>query len=82
MWVEVDTFVHGVRLSSVHYPGRRDLKFIVSINEFASVWCTEASSTLRIKVPYNAPKGDRGGTVVKLLRYKSDGRWFDSRWYH
>jgi hypothetical protein len=22
-----------------------------------------------------------GGTVVKVLRYKSEGRWFDSRWY-
>jgi len=21
--------------------------------------------------------GDRGGTVVKVLRYKSGGRWFD-----
>jgi len=25
---------------------------------------------------------DRGGTVVKVLRYKSDGRWFDPRWCH
>ena len=24
--------------------------------------------------------GDRGGTVVKVLCYKSAGRWFDSRW--
>jgi hypothetical protein len=23
--------------------------------------------------------GDRGGTVVKLLCYKSGGRWFDSK---
>jgi hypothetical protein len=23
-----------------------------------------------------------GGTVVKELRYKSEGRWFDSRWCH
>jgi hypothetical protein len=23
-----------------------------------------------------------GGTVVKVLRYKSEGRWFDSRWCH
>jgi len=22
----------------------------------------------------------RGSTGVKLLRYKSEGRWFDSRW--
>jgi hypothetical protein len=23
-----------------------------------------------------------GGTVVKVLRYKSEVRWFDSRWCH
>jgi len=23
--------------------------------------------------------GDRGSIVVKALRYKSEGRWFDSR---
>jgi len=23
---------------------------------------------------------DRGGIVVKVLCYKSEGRWFDSRW--
>jgi len=27
-------------------------------------------------------KGDRGGTVVKVLCYKSEGRWFDSSWCH
>ena len=26
--------------------------------------------------------GDRGGSVVKELRYKSEGRCFDSRWCH
>jgi len=26
--------------------------------------------------------GDRGGTVVKVLCYKSEGRWFDPRWRH
>jgi hypothetical protein len=26
--------------------------------------------------------GDRSGTVIKMLRYKSDGRWFDPRWCH
>ena len=25
---------------------------------------------------------DRGGTVVKVLLYKSEGCWFDSRWCH
>jgi len=26
--------------------------------------------------------GDHGSTVVKVLCYKSEGRWFDSRWCH
>jgi hypothetical protein len=26
--------------------------------------------------------GGRGGAVVKVLRYKSEGGWFDSRWCH
>jgi len=26
--------------------------------------------------------GDRGGTVVKVLCYKSEGRWFHSSWCH
>jgi len=26
--------------------------------------------------------GDRGGTVFEVMCYKSEGRWFDSRWCH
>ena len=26
--------------------------------------------------------GDRGGTVIKVLCYKSEGRWFDPSWCH
>jgi hypothetical protein len=26
--------------------------------------------------------GARGGAAFKVLRYKSEGRWFDSRWCH
>jgi len=29
------------------------------------------------KVKYNKTVGDRGSTVVKVLCYKSEGRWFD-----
>jgi hypothetical protein len=29
---------------------------------------------------YTAFGGDRGSTVVKVLRYKSEGRWFNPRW--
>jgi hypothetical protein len=32
---------------------------------------------------YNSQVGTAdGGTVVKVLCYKSEGRWFDSRWCH
>jgi hypothetical protein len=31
---------------------------------------------------YHSKLGDRGSTVVKVLRYKSEGRWFDHRWCH
>ena len=44
-------------------------------------------STLTVVIPlsfyyFNNYKGDRGGTVVKVLCYKSEGRWFDPRWCH
>ena len=29
-----------------------------------------------------AQNWDRGGTTVKVLCYKSEGRWFDSSWCH
>ena len=44
--------------------------------------------TLRACVAYKKGEkpiyiyGDRGSTVVKMLCYKSEGRWFDSRWCH
>ena len=31
---------------------------------------------------YIEQSGDRSGTVVKLLCYKSEGRWFNPRWCH
>ena len=30
----------------------------------------------------SSEKGNRGSTLVKALRYKSEGRWFESRWCH
>ena len=38
--------------------------------------------TTSIKNNIAIPLGDRGGTVVKMLCYKSDGRWFDPSWCH
>jgi hypothetical protein len=31
---------------------------------------------------FNNITGDRGSTVVKVLRYKSEGPWFDPSWCH
>ena len=44
----------------------------------SSVW----STVFFIKTCIGFYMGDRGGTVVKVLCYKSEGRWFDSRWCH
>jgi hypothetical protein len=32
--------------------------------------------------PYPGSQGDRGVTVVKVLCYKSEDRWFDPSWCH
>jgi len=45
---------------------------IIIINAYCS--CT-------IKADYNY-YGDRGSTVVKVLCYKPEGRWFDPSWCH
>ena len=37
---------------------------------------------LLIKIITGSKTGDRVGMVVKVLCYKSEGRWFDSRWCH
>jgi len=29
---------------------------------------------------HSTARADRGGTVVKVLCYKSEGRWFDPSW--
>jgi hypothetical protein len=45
--------------------------------------CREAIAVCKGRREYiNAlcGRGDRGGTVVKVLCCKSEGRWFDSRW--
>ena len=48
--------------------------------------CLSVSGQCLIHSTYNnkgnARMGNRGGTVVKVLCYKSEGRWFDSSWCH
>ena len=38
---------------------------------------TEYNTYIRIKMHIHTIRGDRGSTVVKVLCYKSEGRWFD-----
>jgi len=45
---------------------------IIQCMRFAC-WITDATNT---------HLGNRGSTVVKVLCYKSEGRWFDSNWCH
>ena len=39
-------------------------------------------SSLKIFFRIGEHYGARGGTVVKVLCYKSEGRWFDPSWCH
>ena len=45
-----------------------------------TVRCT--ISSFGIISPYFFEDGDRGGTVVKVLCYKSEDHWFDPSWCH
>ena len=40
------------------------------------------SFTPGLRTPGTPSTGDRGSTVVKVLCYKSEGRWFDPSWCH
>jgi hypothetical protein len=46
------------------------------------VYWTSASFHLYSCLHFRVTNWDRGSTVVKVLRYKSEGRWFDPRWFH
>ena len=49
----------------------------------AMQFCAELNYVLQaICYSYSGVYGDRGGTVAKLLRYKSEGLWFDPSWCH
>jgi hypothetical protein len=45
-------------------------------------WNTVTEVGVLICMTYKCINGDRSGTVVKVLCYKSEGCWFDSRWCH
>jgi hypothetical protein len=47
-----------------------------------TVWCVRLRTNKLLLLLLLLLLGARGGGVVKVLRYKSEGRWFDSRWCH
>jgi len=48
--------------------------FIEVANEAVAKWCVTENYCLNCPLHW-----DRGSTVVKVLRYTSEGHWFDSR---
>jgi len=57
--------------------------FITTTNKTCTTTTTTTTTiTIIIKLLLLLVIGGRGGTVVKALCYKSEGRWFDSRWCH
>ena len=42
-------------------------------------WPSRAQVERELQFPLNLCSG---GTLVKVMSYKSEGRWFDPRWYH
>ena len=54
----------------------------IKTNFVSKVFNRNTLSNMAIKGGSNLVAGDRGGTVVKVLCHKSEGRWFDSRWCH
>ena len=77
----VNLYLHGVNL------GEKDITFLLfgsesnttrKVNELSD---GNNFSLLIHEMPlYDV--WDRGSTVVKVLCYKSEGRWFESRWCH
>ena len=59
------------------------LKVKVNASQATSIYklLRQTEKNLFLKVILFA-SGDRGGTVVKVLCYKSVGRWFDPSWCH
>jgi hypothetical protein len=64
----------------------RDESDAVKVVTLEKVGIEEAfnDSKVELAFPYCVPKhgGDHGSTVVKVLCYKSEGRWFDPSWCH
>ena len=52
--------------------------------EFDPLIISDFMHTTGVEFSFYTPDiyGDRGGTVVKVLCYKSEGRWLDSTWCH
>jgi len=57
---------------------RRSNEWLLLLNKGASVLV----ANMPINVTLLLLSGNRGSKVVKVLCYKSEGRWFDPSWWH
>ena len=60
-------------------------QFLVCSHFFLLEWKVFRTKVVKLQQIFYVPlslSGDRGGTVVKVLCYKSEGRWFDPKWCH
>ena len=65
------------QLDPVHTPTSTSWRSILILSSHLRLCCLFPSG-FPTKTPYTPLLGDRGGTVVKVLCYKSVGRWFGS----
>ena len=74
----------GLQRQKINTITDRDINLVLKVSCGCNLWpthCTEQKlrkSVAKIGM-CTSMKGGRGGTVVKVLCYKSEGRWFDSR---
>jgi len=82
------SFKKRCAVNQTSYPPRRQSKVqsvCVQKNGTALSWSRCWGTTNPLQLPIirmiMLQRGDRGRTVVKVLCYKSEGRWFDPSWW-
>ena len=76
----------GIVAVTFHFEGVKELLpgvsiFLAQFHTFA-VKDSQVISLRKYELLLTGVRGDRGSAVIKVLRYKSEGRCFDSIWCH
>jgi len=75
------TICNTYGFSTVTMVARKRLK-VTLLPPFFCLHGEEKISVVWLTIGTEWGRGDRGSTVVKVLCYKSEGRWFNYRWFH